>query len=91
MTVEEPKMTLEELNSWLMKNYHLKEKHNGCSVYSRGHRTVSVWDNGNIVVRFISSLEIIEKLTNIKMFSKHENLVYYIVPTGRGVGDMYCL
>ena len=70
-------MTVEELNGWLMANYNLKEKRDGYSSYSRGYKTVQVWDDGNVRVRFISTLEITENMTNIKMFNRLLNRVYY--------------
>ena len=83
-------MTVEELNSWLMANYNLIEKRDGYSAYSRGHRTIQVWDDGNVVVEFTSNNEITEKMTHIKMFGKHQNQVYYIVPTLKS-NDVYYL
>lgn len=83
-------MTVEELNGWLMANYNLIEKREGYNAYTRGHRTIQVWDDGNVVDEFISNLEITERATNIKMFGKHQNEVYYSVPTFNNV-DIYYL
>lgn len=83
-------MTVEELNGWLMANYNLIEKRDGYNAYSRGHRTIQVWDDGNVVDEFISTIEITERATNIKMFGMHQGQVYYSVPTFKGV-DIYYL
>lgn len=83
-------MTIEELNGWLMANYNLIEKRDGYNAYSRGHRTIQVWDDGNVVVETTLNNEITEHMTNIKMFGKHLNHVYYSVLSFKGC-DIYYL
>lgn len=63
-------MNKSTLKDWLNKNYYLKEETDSFCIYTRGYRTVTVYESSDIIrVQFCSLIDYMERHVPVENFT----------------------